>query len=117
MTRNFLVAQTMGKDEMDFVRQTLCTSVQTLILTMITPSSSDAVNFWFCALSDSRSVLVATEKSFLVSLAPSSPYADTSVGTERSAETDADVGVGWGWNRLSSPPEQLIHLLKRPENV
>lgn len=115
MTRN-LVAPILGRDKMDFVRQSLCTPVRTLIFTIITPNSSDSVNFWFCALSDSRS-LVAIEMSCPDGHALNSLCADTSAGTEGSAEIDAGAELGLGWDRLSSPPEWQSRLLKRPENV
>lgn len=86
--------------------------------TPVNPSSSDSVNFWFCARSSSRSALVETETSFPVGYAPNSRAspADTS-GIESSIGIDGDVGAGWDSVYRSSPLESKFLPSKLPANV
>lgn len=113
----FIVARCATRKAWVWTLSALSSAIYKLIFTIITPSSSDSVNFWFCAQPSSRMELAATETSFPVERAPNS-LADTFVGTER-VEIDVNVvGVGWDYSAHQwSPPELRHRPLKRPANV
>lgn len=89
----------------DFVHLTIYTHPSIVI-----PSGSDSVNFWFYAPSSSRQALVATETSFPVSRALNcrATIADTFVEIERSGNV-ADDAADWSSAHQLSP-ELQAHL-------